>query len=238
MKWLQELLDEAEKSQADLAKHLGIPAPRVSEMINRPDKRKLQPDEIKPTAEFFKISPDHLLSLIDKERGALDGALTAMRAGGITPAGSGKDYSAQRKHQGRHEHETPIIHYVGAGDEVHLISDAGTETAIDYTASPPGFERDKGAAVIVRGESMRPIYDPGDMLFFRHRRRPPATPKELPIRPVIVQVAGGTLYVKKLLPGTKKGRFHLLSINPLTPPLQDQPVESFAYIEWVKPRAM
>lgn len=134
--------------------------------------------------------------------------------------------------------QTPIAHYVGAGDEVHLFDDAGTETAIDYTASPPGFERDKGAAVIVRGESMRPIYDPGDLLFFRRRREPPATAKDLPVRPVIVEVRGGQLYVKKLLPGTRKGRFHLLSINPLTPVLQDQAVESIAYIEWVKPRVM
>lgn len=133
--------------------------------------------------------------------------------------------------------ETPIRHYVGAGDEVHLFDGDGGD-AIDHTPAPPGFHRNEGAAVIVRGESMRPIYDPGDMLFFRHRRDPPATPKELPIRAVIVQVKTGPLYVKKLLPGTKKGRFHLLSINPLTPIMQDQVVESFAYIEWVKPRAL
>lgn len=134
--------------------------------------------------------------------------------------------------------QTPIAHYVGAGDEVHLFDDAGTDTVIDYTPSPPGFERAEGAAVIVRGESMRPIYDPGDLLFFRRRLDPPRSPRDLPVRPVIVEVKGGRLFVKKLLPGTQKGRFHLLSINPLTPPLQDQPVESIAYIEWVKPRLM
>lgn len=131
------------------------------------------------------------------------------------------------------EPETPIQHYVGAGDEVHIIDG---DSPVDYTPSPPGFRRDEGAACIVRGESMRPIFDPGDLLFFRHRRTPPTTAKDLPSRAVIVQLKGGTLYVKKLLPGTKKGHFHLLSLNPLTPILQDQPVESFAYIEWVKPR--
>ena len=140
--------------------------------------------------------------------------------------------SPRRRYGMAEEAETPIAHYVGAGDEVHLIGEDG---AIDYTPSPPGFERDRGAAVIVRGESMRPIFDPGDMLFFRHRRDPPTAAKDLPARPVIVETAGGALYVKKLLPGSKKGRFHLLSINPLTPPMQDQPVRSFAYIEWVKP---
>tara|TARA_R110000823_G_scaffold243647_1_gene367836 strand:+ start:424 stop:1059 length:636 start_codon:yes stop_codon:yes gene_type:complete len=131
------------------------------------------------------------------------------------------------------EPETPVQHYVGAGDQVHIIDG---DSPVDYTPSPPGFLRDQGAACIVRGSSMRPIYDPGDMLFFRHRRDPPVSATDIPERAVIVQIKDGPLYVKRLLPGTRKGRFHLLSINPLTPILLDQPVESFAYIEWVKPK--
>lgn len=138
----------------------------------------------------------------------------------------------------REEAQTPIRHYVGAGDEVHLFEGESDSEAIDYTPAPPGFEREKGAAVTVRGDSMRPYYEPGDMLFFRFRYDFPASPKDLPLRPVIVQVKNGPLYVKKLLPGTRKGRFHLLSVNPLTAALQDQLVESFAYIEWVKPKAL
>lgn len=132
--------------------------------------------------------------------------------------------------------EVPVAHYVGAGDEVHLLD--GDDSPVDYTPAPPGFSRETGAAVLVRGESMRPLYEPGDMLFFRLRRQPPATAKECPQRPVIVQVKDGPLYVKRLLPGTKRGRFHLISVNPLTPIMQDEPVESFAMIEWVKPREM
>ncbi|WP_020697441.1 S24 family peptidase [Reyranella massiliensis] len=137
---------------------------------------------------------------------------------------------AERKSQ-----QTPIRHYVGAGDEIHIINEDGP---IDETDAPPGYGWETGGAAVVRGDSMRPYFDPGDILFFRHRRSPPASAKALPVRPVIVYTSSGALYVKKLLPGTKKGRFHLLSLNPLTPALQDQPVESFAYIEWVKPRAM
>lgn len=132
--------------------------------------------------------------------------------------------------------ETPIAHYVGAGDEVNLYDDAGSGMAIDYTPSPPGFERSRGAAAVVRGDSMRPIFDAGDLLFFRPPRPPPAA-HDLPERAVIVQVRG-KLFVKKLLPGTKPGRFHLLSINPLTPVMQDQPVQSYAFIEWVKPKVL
>ena len=125
--------------------------------------------------------------------------------------------------------EIPLRHYVGAGDEVHLID---TDAEIDYTPAPPGYE--KGSAAIVRGDSMKPTFDPGDMLFFRRREAPPAF-KDLPQRPVIVQVKNGPLYVKKLLPGTKRGRYHLLSVNPLTPVLQDQPIDSIARIGWIKP---
>ncbi len=74
------------------------------------------------------------------------------------------------------------------------------------------------------------------MLYFRTRRPPSTLAKDLPERPVIVQVLGGPLYVKKMIPGTRKGRFHLISVNPVTPILQDQVVESIAQIEWVKPK--
>lgn len=131
------------------------------------------------------------------------------------------------------DRRTPIRHYVGAGDEVHVVDD---QHPIGHTPSPPGFERERGAAVVVRGDSMRPLFEPGDMLFFRQRFTPPASAKQLPLRPVIVQIKGGALYVKKLLPGTSKGRFHLISLSPLTTPMQDQAVESFAHIEWVRPK--
>tara|TARA_R110000822_G_C15317873_1_gene493394 strand:- start:414 stop:1100 length:687 start_codon:yes stop_codon:yes gene_type:complete len=132
--------------------------------------------------------------------------------------------------------QTPVRHYVGAGDEVYMFDQGGDDDAIEWEPAPPGFDRQNGSAVIVRGESMQPLYDPGDLLFFRHRRNPPMTPKDLPLRPVIVQIKEGPLYVKKLLPGTRRGLFHLLSVNPRAPVLHDQAVESFAYIEWVKPR--
>lgn len=131
--------------------------------------------------------------------------------------------------------QTAIRHRVGAGDEVHLFEGESDSEALDYTDAPPGFEREKGSAVQVTGDSMRPIYEEGDLLFFRFRFDPPSL-KDLPERPVIVQIKDGPLFVKKLLPGTRKGRYHLLSINPLTRAMQDQDVESFAYIEWVKPK--
>lgn len=121
----------------------------------------------------------------------------------------------------------PIFHYVGAGDIIHLVEDS---EPIDWTEAPPGY--DKAGAGVVQGDSMRPTYEDKDVLFWRHLEAPPA---RMPRRAVVVKVKDGPLYVKKLLAGSKKGRFHLLSVNPLTPPLEDQPVEAIARIGWVKP---
>jgi phage repressor protein C with HTH and peptisase S24 domain len=121
--------------------------------------------------------------------------------------------------------DIPIEVYVGAGDEIYPL-----DGPLDYTPAPPGYE--SGGAAIVRGESMRPMYDEGDILYYAQRETPPKGPTR---RAVIVQVKDGPLFVKKLLPGTKRGRFHLLSLNPLTAPMLDRPVESIARIGWVKP---
>lgn len=127
--------------------------------------------------------------------------------------------------------EIEIRHMIGAGDEIHVIEGDG---GFEYTEAPPGFEQ--AGAGIVRGDSMRPTYETGDVLFWRHIGPPPSG--DPPKRAVIVQVKNGPLFVKKLLQGTKKGRFHLISVNPITPILPDQPVDSIAHIEWVKPKLM
>lgn len=125
--------------------------------------------------------------------------------------------------------EVPVHHYVGAGDEVHLID---TDGAFDYTEAPPGYEQ--GGAAIVRGESGRPMFEDGDILFWRSQEKPP---REATRRAVICYLADGRLFVKKLLPGPSKGVYHLLSVNPTTPVLTDQKVEAIARIGWVKPTA-
>lgn len=125
------------------------------------------------------------------------------------------------------EIEVPIHHYIGAGDEIYIIEDS---EALDYTPAPPGYS--DGGAGVVRGDSMLPIFEPGDVLYWRHLEPPPTEP---PKRPVIVKVKDGPLFVKKVLPGQRKGRYYLISVNPLTPMLVDQQIEAIARIGWVKP---
>ena len=47
--------------------------------------------------------------------------------------------------------------------------------------------------------------------------------------------AGGPLYLKRILPGTKAGLYHLISINPTTPEMLDREIESIARIGWIRP---
>ena len=124
--------------------------------------------------------------------------------------------------------EIQVLGYVGAGDE---ILRSAVDGGLGGEPAPPGYE--DGGAAIVRGDSMRPVFDDGDILFFRSQEPPIGKP--IPKRPVIVQVRGGPLYVKRILAGSKRGLFHLLSINPVMPVLEDRPVESIARIGWVKP---
>ena len=123
--------------------------------------------------------------------------------------------------------EIEIHHFVGAGDEVYLIEGDG---GFDYTEAPPGYEQ--GGAAIVRGDSGRPMFESGDVLFWKHQEPPPREPTK---RPVITYLADGRLFVKKLLPGAARGIYHLLSVNPTTPVLSDQKVVSIARVGWIKP---
>jgi plasmid maintenance system antidote protein VapI len=53
MRWMRDRLGELDKSGAELARALGIPKSRVSEMLA--GKRRLQPNEIRPVARFLEI---------------------------------------------------------------------------------------------------------------------------------------------------------------------------------------
>jgi hypothetical protein len=118
--------------------------------------------------------------------------------------------------------QVAVRHYVGAGDRVYLVKD---QDAVEYVEAPPGYER--GSAVIVRGESGKPLFEDGDVLFFKELLPPPKKPTT---RAVIVQVGEDLLYLKKLVPGTKRGHYHLLSMNPTTPMLYDQHVIAIARV--------
>lgn len=124
--------------------------------------------------------------------------------------------------------DVAVRSYVGAGDEVFPIEEDGP---IDYTPAPPGME--DAEATLVRGASMRPLYSDGDLLFHRRLETDPGLFKD---EVVVAQVKGGKRYVKLILPGTQRGRFHLVSFNQANPPIEDQTLLWVAPIVWVHKR--
>lgn len=119
----------------------------------------------------------------------------------------------------------PVRSFVGAGEEIFPIE--GDEP-IDRVPAPPGMK--EAEATEVRGRSMIPLYHNGDLLFHRRIESDPARYKD---EVVVAQVQNGKRYVKLILPGTKKGLFHLVSVNPAFAPLEDQKLAWVGPIEWV-----
>lgn len=123
--------------------------------------------------------------------------------------------------------EVPVRSYVGAGDEIFPFEDDAP--AIEYVTAPPGL--DDAEASIVRGRSMVPAYHDGDVIF---ARRMAIDPLSLRDEVVVMETKTGKRFLKLILPGTRKGRFHLVSINPSHPPIEDQQLAWVAPIVWVR----
>lgn len=124
--------------------------------------------------------------------------------------------------------ELPVSSYVGAGDEIIPIAEDGP---IDYAPAPPGMIG--GEVTEVRGRSMLPLYHDGDRLF-HHRIDTDLAKWRGEV--VVVQVKNGKRLVKLLQPGARRGRYTLVSINPVFAPLEDQQVDWVGPIEWVNKR--
>lgn len=127
----------------------------------------------------------------------------------------------------------PLHGYIGAGDVLHQF-DGDERPPLDFIERPPGLSN--GAAVIVRGDSMVPIYFDGDVLFYEQKE---LAPERALGRECIVQTApqdGGMaqLLVKRLLKGSRRHRYHLVSVNPAVPAMEDRAVAWVAKIKWVK----
>lgn len=105
---------------------------------------------------------------------------------------------------------------VGAGAQVPLF-DHTADGGLYHVAAPTQLLR-KGeprnvTAVEVEGDSMSPMYQPGDILFFA-RHTYAGIPDEDIGRPCVVEDADGMAWVKQVKRGTDPGLFHLISLNP------------------------
>lgn len=115
----------------------------------------------------------------------------------------------------------PLYGYVGAGDKVYPVESDGP---IDHVTTPFSADIDV-SALIIRGDSMFPVYWDGDMVFFSADRR--MDPRELLMTECIVYLKSGEVYIKQIHPSRTEGKYMLISYN--APPILEQE------IEWASP---
>lgn len=117
-----------------------------------------------------------------------------------------------------------VAGYVGAGAEVHAIDDHVRGAGIDEAPPPPGFEG-SCVAVKVRGDSMYPLLDDGWVLYYANEHA--GVSDDAVGRLCVAKTVDGTVFVKRLRRGSRKGLWRLESLN--APPIED------VKLEWAAP---
>lgn len=109
-----------------------------------------------------------------------------------------------------------VMGYVGAGAEVIPINDGDPLSTVEVDFPVP-----RGSvAAIVRGDSMYPIFEDGDLVAYGGDHLPPERALG---STCVVQLADGRMLIKKIRRGTQPGLFTLTSSN--APDIEDVPLE-------------
>lgn len=125
--------------------------------------------------------------------------------------------------------EVPVAGYVGAGAEVYSIDDHAKGDGIELVEAPPGESRET-IAVIVRGDSMYPVYQDGDVLFYAAHDG--VDERACLGRECVVRTVSGQTLVKRVTRGGKAHTYNLLSYN--APPMDGVQLEWAAPVRWVR----
>lgn len=123
----------------------------------------------------------------------------------------------------------PLVGYIGAGAEVFAIDDHEKGDGLEMIPAPPGMLN--GIALIVRGTSMTPKYDDGEVIFIE---KTVYAIDSLIGENCYIQLPDGRSYLKKLQYGSRPGLYSLISYN--APPIIDVPIERAYPIAFTKPR--
>lgn len=123
-----------------------------------------------------------------------------------------------------------ILGYVGAGQKVYPIDDYAMGDGMD-TIDRPYVLEGEAIGLIVKGDSMEPAYEEGDVIFYSRDQR--GVPETCHYKQCVVQVRDGPIYIKKLTPSKGGQYYHLISLNPKHEDLIDQEIEWAAKILFV-----
>ena len=123
----------------------------------------------------------------------------------------------------------PVVGYVGGGQTVFAIDDHAKGNGLDEIEAPAGLAN--AIALIVRGDSMEPKYEDGDIVVVD---KVLLDITSLLGRVCYVKLTDGRCYLKRLAAGSRSGRYSLLSSN--APTIHDVVIEHAYPLAWVKPR--
>ena len=122
----------------------------------------------------------------------------------------------------------PVVGRIASGESFVPFDDApmgGGYEEIEFT-----LEDADPIAVEVRGESMLPVYRPGDYLLCSRRRGPDI---QLALnKDCVVKTTDGEGYVKRLVSGSRANQYTLVSYN--AQPIENQSLLWAAPIIWVR----
>lgn len=125
------------------------------------------------------------------------------------------------------QRQVPIVGQVGAGSAAYYVP-SGELGETD----PPDSSSPDTVAVIIRGESLGPVFN-GSLLFYDDVRRP--VTQDLEGRLCVVGLADGRILVKKLRKAPGRRRYHLLS-NTSEDVITDVEVEWAARVKTIRPK--
>lgn len=125
----------------------------------------------------------------------------------------------------------PVVGYVGAGEEILPVDDHEMGGGLEHVELPPELQDEGLCAVIIRGNSMRPLRDRWRVYY---RRDQDGVPPDCIGELCVVKLLDGRLFLKELRRGSEPGTYTLNSWNASVDPIENQRVEWAALVEAVK----
>jgi transcriptional regulator with XRE-family HTH domain len=124
-----------------------------------------------------------------------------------------------------------VVGYVGAGAEINAVDWHSRVGEIEAIEAPPG-EILSTVAVIVRSDSLYPVYQDGDVIFYA--RDGMEDEASYLGRECVVKLANGPTLLKRVMRGSERGSYLLLSYN--ASPMDNIRLDWASPVRWIKRR--
>jgi phage repressor protein C with HTH and peptisase S24 domain len=109
----------------------------------------------------------------------------------------------------------PVVGYVGAGFQIYPVDDHMKGAGLDEVDAPPGIVARSAVAVICRGDSMIPVLDDGDVIYYDQQIE--GDMDSLIGRLCVVQCTDGATYVKQMKKADGRYWLHSHNADPIFP---------------------